>query len=218
MAVCSTPSPSASAEEALRARDRRAHRPEAAAYVEENCTGELLSYQQIAADGLTMRQALPTPTSTLQPGYRYDALVVFPEAGDYCVVNKSAPRSRQREPRGRHAAAFGRGPGRPGNAGDQQHGLACRSCCRSVALQTLPPDVRDKVAGEIRDGLKFTSFIPHPDIAESEVTGKQELVFFINITNNDVKFEVGNKSIDPQHFDPAQFNPQPTIRPGSTVS
>jgi FtsP/CotA-like multicopper oxidase with cupredoxin domain len=66
---------------------------QAASFIEENCTGELLSYQQIATDGLTMRQALPTPTSTLQPGYRYDALVVFPEAGDYCVVNESAPGS-----------------------------------------------------------------------------------------------------------------------------
>jgi len=68
--------------------------------------------------------------------------------------------------------------------------------------------LKDKVARELRDGLKFTSFIPHPDIAESEVTGKQELVFFISITNTDVKFEVGNKSIDPQHFDPSQFKPQ----------
>ena len=33
-------------------------------------------------------------------------------------------------------------------------------------------------------------------------------MFFIDITLG-VAFEVGNKSIDPQHFDPSQFKPQP---------
>ncbi|WP_261322095.1 hypothetical protein [Rhizobium leguminosarum] len=28
---------------------------------------------------------------TLQPGYRFDALVLFPAAGDYCVVNEPVP-------------------------------------------------------------------------------------------------------------------------------
>ena len=69
---------------AIRAAD--ADRPQR--FIAENCTGELLPYQQIAADGLTMAQAHSVPTSTLQPGYRYDALVVFPDAGDYCVVNE----------------------------------------------------------------------------------------------------------------------------------
>jgi FtsP/CotA-like multicopper oxidase with cupredoxin domain len=180
---------------------------EAASFVEENCTGELLSYQQIAADGLTMRQALATPTSTLQPGYRYDALVVFPEVGDYCVVNESAPGagSVSREAVTRQLLGIVQvGAGTPVTNST----TLLQDLLSSVALQTLPPGVRDKVAGEIRDGLKFTSFIPHPDIADSEVTGKQELVFFINITNSGVKFQVANKSIDPQHFDPAQFNPE----------
>ena len=38
--------------------------------------------------------ALPiweTTLTTLQPGYRSDALVVFPEVGDYCVIDTSAP-------------------------------------------------------------------------------------------------------------------------------
>jgi FtsP/CotA-like multicopper oxidase with cupredoxin domain len=180
---------------------------QAASFVAENCTGELLSYQQIAADGLTMRQALPTPTSTLQPGYRYDTLVVFPEAGDYCVVNESAPGSGSvsREAVTRQLLGVVQvGAGTPVTNST----TLLEDQLSSVALQTLPPGVRDKVAGEIRDGLKFTSFIPHPDIDASEVTGKQELVFFINITNSGVKFQVANKSIDPQHFDPAQFNPE----------
>jgi L-ascorbate oxidase len=180
-----------------------------ARFVEENCTGELLSYQQIAADGLTMGQARAVPTSTLQPGYRYDALVVFPEAGDYCVVNESAPAggSVSRRPTSRQLLGMVEvGPGTPVT---NTTGLL-QDLLSAVALRILPPDVANKVAGELRDGLKFTSFIPHPDIADSEVTGKQELVFFIKIPP--VTFGVGNKAIDPLNFnpnDPNQFNPLP---------
>jgi L-ascorbate oxidase len=199
--------PSAPAIAGLAARD-------AARYIEENCTGELLSYQQIAADGLTMASARSVPTSTLQPGYRYDALVVFPNAGDYCVVNESAPPggsvSRQATTR-QLLGVVQVSPGTPiGNSTTYLQNLLS-----SVAIKTLPGNVKDKVARELRDGLKFTSFIPHPDIADSEVTGTQELVFFIHIPPPDapkddkLRFEVGNKSIDPQHFDPAQFKPQP---------
>ena len=179
----------------------------AAAYIAENCTGELLSYQQIAADGLTMAQAHSVPTSTLQPGYRYDALVVFPQAGDYCVVNESAPPAGSVSRQTASRQLLGVVQVAPGpvvaNTKDFLQNLLA-----AVATQTLAPNVRDKVAADLRDGLKFTSFIPHPDIAESEMTGKQELVFFINITNTGVAFQVGNKSIDPQHFDPSQFTPQ----------
>jgi L-ascorbate oxidase len=188
--------------------------PDAARFIEQNCTGELLSYQQIAADGLTMRQARSVSTSTLQPGYRYDALVVFPDAGDYCVVNESAPPggSVSREATTRQLLGMVEvAPGTPvTNITESLQDLLA-----SVAMKTLPADMRDKVASELRDGLKFTSFIPHPDIADSEVSGKQELVFFIRIPppnappTEKVKFEVGNKSIDPKHFDPAQFNPLP---------
>jgi L-ascorbate oxidase len=179
---------------------------QAASYIQENCTGELLSYQQIAADGLTMRQAHSVPTSTLQPGYRYDALVIFPEAGDYCVVNESAPPGGSVSRQASTRQLLGVVEVAPGTPVANTTG-ALQDLLSSVAMKTLPADVRDKVASELRDGLKFTSFIPHPDIADSEVTGTQELVFFIQIPP--VTFEVGNKSIDPQHFDPATFKPQP---------
>jgi FtsP/CotA-like multicopper oxidase with cupredoxin domain len=146
------------------------------------------------------------PTSTLQPGYRYDALVVFPEPGDYCVVNESAPAggSVSRQPTSRQL--LGMVEVAPGTAVTNIT-ATLQDLLASVALRTLPANVRDKVAAELRDGLKFTSFIPHPDIADGEVTGKQELVFFIKIPP--VTFGVANKAIDPQHFDPSQFNPQP---------
>ncbi len=179
---------------------------DAARFIEENCTGDLLSYHQIAADGLTMGQARSVPTSTLQPGYRYDALVLFPEAGDYCVVNESAPAAGSVSRQATSRQLLGMVEVAPGAPTADITG-SLQDILSSVAMQTLPPNVRDKVAAELRDGLKFTSFIPHPDIDPGEVTGRQELVFFIKIPP--VTFGVGNKAIDPQHFDPSQFNPLP---------
>jgi len=37
--------------------------------------------------GLTLAAAKKADEAVFQPGYRWDALVVFPEAGNYCVIN-----------------------------------------------------------------------------------------------------------------------------------
>jgi L-ascorbate oxidase len=60
------------------------------------------------------------------------------------------------------------------------------------ALRTMPVPVRSKVVADLKDGLKLASFTPHPDIKASEVTGKQELAFFIDTSTSNVKFEVSN--------------------------
>ncbi|MEJ0042392.1 MAG: hypothetical protein WDM81_09310 [Rhizomicrobium sp.] len=46
---------------------------------------------RIAQDGLTLAAAQRTTVATFQPGYRVDALVMFPQAGDYCVIDASSP-------------------------------------------------------------------------------------------------------------------------------
>ena len=40
--------------------------------------------------------------------------------------------------------------------------------------------VRRKVVADLQAGLKLTSFTPHADIPASEVTGRQDLTFFIS--------------------------------------
>ena len=52
-----------------------------------DCTGAPLPYHLVAADGLTMAAATRATVAVLQPGYRWDALVVFPEDGDYCIID-----------------------------------------------------------------------------------------------------------------------------------
>lgn len=61
------------------------------AYVAGNCTGAPLTQHLVAADGLTLGKAIPSAKTVLQPGYRWDALMVFPEPGTYCVVDGDLP-------------------------------------------------------------------------------------------------------------------------------
>ena len=71
----------------------------AQAYVDTNCTGAPLPYHLVAADGLTMAAPPGRKSRCFQPGYRWDALVVFPEPGDYCILDEVSDRERQRQPK-----------------------------------------------------------------------------------------------------------------------
>src|SRR5919202_1631236 len=59
----------------------------AKSYIKNNCQSEELPYYIIADDGLTRSKAWRTISTTLQPGYQSDALVLFPKEGYYCVVD-----------------------------------------------------------------------------------------------------------------------------------
>ena len=66
--------------------------PQQEDWLARNCPGPALLPQfALAADGITRAQVIERETTTLQPGYREDILVVFPEAGDYCVLDAAAP-------------------------------------------------------------------------------------------------------------------------------
>ena len=75
----------------------------------------------LAADGLTMASVKTVNEAVFQPGYRWDALIAFPEAGDYCVINDLAGSQRERQSdRPRHSdprlRPRGRGGGRLRNS------------------------------------------------------------------------------------------------------
>ncbi|AWN45222.1 L-ascorbate oxidase [Methylobacterium terrae] len=182
-------------------------RAQTAQYLTQYCDGAPIAYHLVAADGLTMKAAFKTTATTLQPGYRNDALVIFPEAGDYCVTNEAvvsagsvtqAARDRQL------LATVAVAPGTPA----PDAGAALTDALVAAAGRTMPPAVRPGVVADLKDGLKLTRFVPHPDIAAGEVTGRQELTFFIDLSKG-VSFEVGNTSFDPKKFDPATFKPRP---------
>jgi FtsP/CotA-like multicopper oxidase with cupredoxin domain len=82
-------------------------RPEQRANVETLCAASastLIPQFEIADDGLTRRHiekiaaGADAGSNYLQPGYRSDILVVFPEDGDYCLLNQAAPPSQRVDP------------------------------------------------------------------------------------------------------------------------
>jgi L-ascorbate oxidase len=178
----------------LRAADRDA-------FVGASCTGAPLPQHLIAADGLTTAAVIKTDQTVYQPAYRWDTLMVFPEPGIYCVIDAAMPA----------AASVGQlAPSR------QLLGLVTVSRGATVpaditaylaaelanaAKENMPANVQDKVIADLRNGLKLSSFVPHPDIEDREVTGAQTLVFNIDVSSTPPSFQVNGQSFDPGRID-----------------
>lgn len=186
--------------------------------IDRNCTGEAIPYQLMAADGLTMGAGAETTLATFQPGYRWDALVVFPDLVDdrgidYCVVDASAPAGGA-VPGGAPGGASGRQllgfvqvtAGDPVSSPRQRVAEVLVAAAERSAMDQR---VKSAVVADLRDGLKFTRFVPHADIAAEEVTGQQELTFFIDTSNpSDITFNVGNtlNTADVKPYDPNRID------------
>ena len=174
----------------------------APAYVAANCTGDPLPLHLVAADGLTTAAATKADQAVFQPGYRWDALVVFPEAGDYCVIDDLAGSSASvnQNVRGVQVLGFvhvGAGEAVTGDASE-----FLKKQLVAAAEANMPAPVRGKVVGELEDGLKLTSFVPHADVTDDELTGKQDLTFKIDVSQlNTVFFEIDGQPYDPNRID-----------------
>jgi FtsP/CotA-like multicopper oxidase with cupredoxin domain len=169
-------------------------------WIAQNCPGEPLSQFAIAADGLTRAQVVERNVSVLQPGYREDLLMVFPEDGAYCVIDDQAPSSttvntqiKSRKFLGEVAVGAGQAIGATPKAYIQAALVA--------ASDRLPADVRQRVRGELTNDLRLTSFVPHPTIADGEVTGTQQLLFNIDVSQSPPVFMVDGKPYDATRID-----------------
>ncbi len=169
-------------------------------WVAANCLDPVLPHFALASDGLTRGKIAQRSTTTMQPGYREDLLVVFPEAGDYCVIDDMAPAeavvnalAKNRKFLGRVNVGVGTSPGPDLKAYLQAQLL-------SATDRTMPQDVRAKVRAELSDDLKLTSFIPHPDVADGEIKGHQTVELKIDVSNG-LQFQVNGKPYDPDRID-----------------
>ncbi len=170
-------------------------------WVEANC-GEALPYHVVAQDGLTMAKAQRRTEAVLQPGYRVDALVVFPKAGDYCVVDGAAPAGGNVDatPSSRRLLGIVTAEGEA--AVDSDADTFLRDWLIAAAGRTMPEPVRDDVIAGLRGGLALTRFVPHADICECDVTGNQQLVFNIDGSQpGPAFFEINGKPYDPNRID-----------------
>ncbi|GKT26990.1 multicopper oxidase domain-containing protein [Acidovorax sp. SUPP3334] len=171
------------------------------AYIEQNCTGAPLQQHLIAADGLTTAAAIRSTQTIYQPAYRWDTLMVFPEAGDYCVIDGASPPSanvNQAPPSRQLLGVVSKvAPGGP-VAQDVSAYLAAEL---AAAAANLPSDVQGKVIADLKNGLRLSSFVPHATVQDREVTGTQTLAFNIDLTAKPIQFQVDGKPVDPNRID-----------------
>ncbi len=179
------------------------------ALIAQSCTGEPLSYHLVAADGITLGSAQETRLATFQPGYRFDALVVFPEAGSYCVIDAAT----------KAVSSVGGAP--PGSrllgmvrvaAGTPVRDIHAYVTDRLVdaAGRTMPAPVAPAVVADLRSGLKLSRFTPHADVRDEEIKGRQELTFNIQVQPT-LEFQVGGKGYAPREYKPGRLDRKLTL-------
>jgi len=166
-------------------------------FVSDNCTGAALPQHLVAADGITLNAAIQSTETVLQPGYRWDALMVFPEAGTYCVIDGAVPVSasvNQDAPSRRLLGLV-----------QVAQGAIVPPDLRTYLTEELVKAARLNMAAamgplveqQLRDQLSLRNFAPHPDIQDAELTGKQELTFNISFSSGKPSYEVDGTTYDP---------------------
>jgi FtsP/CotA-like multicopper oxidase with cupredoxin domain len=171
------------------------------AWVGANCSGTPLPQHLIAADGLTLAAAKKASLTVFQPAYRWDALMVFPEPGIWCVVDAAAPAPANVGNLASSRQLLGFVEVEKGTVVDADPTEYLTAQLVAAAARNIPEPARAKVIGDLGNGLKLSSFVPHPDVAPGEVTGTQELAFNIDVKATPIQFQVDGKPYDPARMD-----------------
>ena len=171
-------------------------------WIDQNCSKDTIPYHVVAQDGLTMAKAQERQQAILQPGYRVDALVVLPQAGDYCIIDAAAPAEAsvdQTTPSRRLLAVLTAVGGAPVTTDIHNY---LQEWLVAAAERTMATDMAGKVVDNLKDDILLTNFIPHENIEPGAVTGTQELVFNIDVTKPGATFfEIDGKPYDPNRID-----------------
>lgn len=190
---------------------------EAQAFIQQSCkpkaAGSDAGMLRIAADGLTTARTEPMGSLTFQPGYRWDALVVFPSAGRYCLVDEASSAAGSVNGDSLNPSLIGFVEVEPGTPTVSPY-LTIQQALRTAAEAKMPADIKAQVIADIDNRSSLTLFAPHPDITDDELTGTQQLTFFIRIPpppNPDKEptlFEVSNTldEADAVPYNPARLD------------
>ena len=178
-------------------------------FLDDQCQGEKLEYKLVAADGLTMKQAISTDQAAFQPGYRWDLLVQFPKEGDWCLLDTSSSTAtgaiNNARPTSQLLGMIRVGP-------SQNTYQSIEEQLIDSAKKNIIPSAQASVIADIKDGLKLNAFVPHKDLIglpENDF-GKQELGFNIlstNYPNEKTFFQVANQLPNSSNFDPQPYDP-----------
>lgn len=172
------------------------------AWRERHCTGSPLPMWQIAMDGLTRSAIRKTDETVLFAGERADVLVRLPEPGLYCMVNDTSRGDKEKTNPSRMVALVGAaGPAPPRADADA---LLQALLIRSAEQAMRSPEhkaVLAKVVGDLRDGMKLTSFVWHKPVEKAEVAAWREAILNIVGGPDETAFRVNGRSYDHDRID-----------------
>ena len=170
-------------------------------FVRENCIGAPVALHQVAADGLTMDHVREASNSVFQPGYRWDILIAFPEAGEYCLIDSADPTGGGMDTENPHSARFiGTALVDPGEpfGGDSADVLI--AALVEAAQSNLSGEIVESVVADLKNGLKLTAFAAHSDLQAVTPQGTEDVVYNINITTNPVRYEINGEVFSPTNI------------------
>lgn len=174
---------------------------EADEFVRDNCTGDPVPLYQVAADGLTMGKIRIASNAVFQPGYRWDVLVAFPEAGEYCLIDTADPTGGGMDTSNPHTARLiGTAVVDAGKDIDQNITDRLTDVLVEATRSNISEAVANDVIADLTDGLKLTAFAPHADLQNTEIDGTQEVVYSIDVTSNPVRYEIDGEVFSPDRI------------------
>jgi FtsP/CotA-like multicopper oxidase with cupredoxin domain len=164
----------------------------------------LVPQLEVAADGLTRKSAHLIHASTvggvlesnyLQPGYRSDILIVFPQDGDYCLLDQAAPPAE----RVTNGNGGGQGPSTPQLLA-YIHVRGGKPVAGDLGAHILTSlyDANPQLPAPVRNALRAGDLSAWAPFLESPAaTGLQKVDFRIIGGPNGPLFQVNGQSYDP---------------------
>jgi FtsP/CotA-like multicopper oxidase with cupredoxin domain len=131
-----------------------------------------------------------------------DVIARLPEPGQYCMVNDTSRNDPEKVNPSRMVAVIG-AKGAVAAAGDGD-ALLRSTLLRAAENALAGPErsaVRARVTGDLRDGLKLTSFDWHKPVLDSEISGYREVLINIIDGPAGASFRANGHSYDPNRID-----------------
>lgn len=169
--------------------------------IEKSCDGDKLPYYLAASDGLTMPTAQRVESATFQPGYRWDALVTFPEEGSYCVIDAFSKAGGNIGGVPSNARLLGMVRVAKGTKIDDPGAWLKSQLVAAAERTTMPAETKAAVIADLNNGLKLSRFVPHAPVTEAETAGRTQYLTFSG-TNS-----VGGRDSDGNPYDPRPYLP-----------
>lgn len=165
------------------------------AFIERNCTGAPVPQHIIATDGLTTANIRKTDNIIFQPGYRWDTLMLFPEPGQYCVIDAAAPAAANVDQTPSSRRLLGMVKVAPGKTATGSIDAQLQAALIDAAKRNYPWSVGSLVIADLKNNGSLAKFTQHETIPPTP--NKQTLEFNINSDG----FLIDNKPYDPNRID-----------------